>query len=102
MEARRAAGCDLSSGGTQRFATIAVYRKLRKLMYDLQLTAEQQEFRDAVRDFVAREIKPEALKSLRLESSDRTFPRELYALASQLGLRTLALSEAQGGAGRQA
>jgi hypothetical protein len=31
-------------------------------MYDLHLTAEQLEIRETVRDFVAREIKPFALK----------------------------------------
>ena len=30
-------------------------------MYNLHLTPEQQEFRDAVRDFVEREIKPAIL-----------------------------------------
>lgn len=68
-------------------------------MYNLHLTAEQLEIRETVRDFVVREIKPVAIKSSRLEADDRHFPLELLDQASQMGLRTLALSEAQGGAG---
>lgn len=68
-------------------------------MYDLHLTAEQLEIRDTVRDFVAQEIKPVALKAARLEAGDRRLPPEIFDKASQLGLRTLALSEALGGAG---
>jgi alkylation response protein AidB-like acyl-CoA dehydrogenase len=68
-------------------------------MYNLHLTAEQLEIRDTVRDFVAREIKPWANKSDRLEAMDRSLPLPLLDKASQLGLRTLALSEQAGGAG---
>ena len=68
-------------------------------MYSLHLTAEQLEIRETVRDFVAREIKPVAIKSARLEAGDRQLPLELFDQASQMGLRTLALSEALGGAG---
>jgi alkylation response protein AidB-like acyl-CoA dehydrogenase len=68
-------------------------------MYSLHLTAEQIEIRDTVRDFVAREIKPFAVKSERLEALDRSLPMDLLDQASQLGLRTLALSEDNGGAG---
>lgn len=68
-------------------------------MYNLHLTAEQLEIRDTVRDFVAQEIKPVALKAARLEAGDRRFPPEIFDKASQMGLRTLALSEALGGAG---
>jgi alkylation response protein AidB-like acyl-CoA dehydrogenase len=71
-------------------------------MYDLHLTAEQLEIRDTVRDFVAQEIKPVALKADRLESLDRSVPKDLLDKASRLGLRTLALSEALGGAGADA
>jgi alkylation response protein AidB-like acyl-CoA dehydrogenase len=68
-------------------------------MYNLHLSAEQLEIRDTVRDFVAQEIKPWAIKSERLEALDRTLPLDLLDKASQLGLRTLALSEELGGAG---
>ena len=43
-------------------------------MYSLHLTAEQREIRDTVRDFVTQEVKPIALKSSRLEASERRFP----------------------------
>jgi len=68
-------------------------------MYNLQLSAEQQEIRDTVRDFVVREIKPVALHPDRLQAEDPHFPPEILDQASQMGLRTLALSEALGGAG---
>jgi len=68
-------------------------------MYNLHLSAEQLEIRDTVRDFVVREIKPVALKADRLDAGDRRLPIELVTKASHIGLRTLALSEASGGAG---
>ena len=68
-------------------------------MYNLHLSAEQLEIRDTVRDFVAQEIKPVVLKSERLEAGDRRVPEDLLVAASQMGLRTLALSEDLGGAG---
>jgi alkylation response protein AidB-like acyl-CoA dehydrogenase len=68
-------------------------------MYNLHLGPEQREIRDTVRDFVVREIKPFALKSERLEALDRRLPLAILDQASQLGLRTLALSEELGGAG---
>jgi short-chain 2-methylacyl-CoA dehydrogenase len=71
-------------------------------MYDLHLTPEQLEIRDTVRDFVAQEIKPVALKSERLDSGDRTLLVDLLAKASQLGLRSISLPEELGGAGADA
>jgi len=68
-------------------------------MYNLHLSAEQLEIRDTVREFVTQEIKPVALKSDRLEAGDRRVPEDLLVAASQMGLRTLALSEGLGGAG---
>ena len=68
-------------------------------MYNLHLSAEQLEFRDTVRDFVAQEIKPIALKSERLEAFVRPLLMEILDKASQMGLRTMALSEENGGAG---
>jgi butyryl-CoA dehydrogenase len=68
-------------------------------MYSLQLSPEQLEIRDTVRDFVARELKPRALKPERLEASERPLLTDVLEQASQLGLRTLALSEDAGGAG---
>lgn len=68
-------------------------------MYNLHLTAEQLEFRDTLRDFVEREIKPVALHPDRLEPFEKPLLTDLLTQASQMGLRTLALSEEAGGAG---
>ena len=71
-------------------------------MYSLQLSPEQLEIRDTIRDFVTREIKPVALKADRLDQCDRTLLVDLLDQASQMGLRGLALSEDRGGAGADA
>ena len=68
-------------------------------MYDLHLTPEQLEFRDTVRDFVENEIKPAALHPDRLQPFEKPLLADLVDKASQMGLRTLALSEEAGGAG---
>ena len=68
-------------------------------MYNLHLTPEQQEFRDTVRDFVEREIKPVILHPDHLQNFSKPLPVVLIDQASQMGLRSLALSEALGGAG---
>jgi len=68
-------------------------------MYDLNLTPEQLEIRDTVRDFVEREVKPVVLHPDRLEELESRLPLGLVEKASRLGLRTLSLSEAAGGAG---
>jgi alkylation response protein AidB-like acyl-CoA dehydrogenase len=68
-------------------------------MYDLSLTSEQLEFRDTLRDFVAAEIKPAALNPQRLEPFEKPLLVDALDKASQMGLRTLALSEEAGGAG---
>jgi alkylation response protein AidB-like acyl-CoA dehydrogenase len=71
-------------------------------MYNLHLSSEQLEIRDTVRDFVTREIKPVALKAERLDVADRSLLTDLLDQASQMGLRSLALSEERGGAGADA
>jgi short/branched chain acyl-CoA dehydrogenase len=68
-------------------------------MYNLHLSPEQLQIRDTVREFVAQEIKPLALKAERLEPQARPLLVEALEKASQIGLRTLALSEEAGGAG---
>lgn len=68
-------------------------------MFNLHLTPEQLEIRETVRDFVRREIKPIALQRDRLDNFDERFPWEVLEKASQMGLRTLALSEEAGGTG---
>src|ERR1017187_4391897 len=71
-------------------------------MYNLHLSPEQLEIRDTVRDFVTREIKPVALKAERLDLANRSLLTDLLDQASQMGLRSLALSEERGGAGADA
>lgn len=68
-------------------------------MYDLHLSSEQLQIRDTVRDFVVEVIKPLALKPERLEARARPLLVEALDQAAEMGLRTLALSEEQGGAG---
>ena len=68
-------------------------------MYDLQLTAEQLEFRDAVRDFVTREVQPAAIDPKRLEPFEKPLMTDFLDQLSQMGLRGLALPEDAGGAG---
>ncbi|MBI2296007.1 MAG: acyl-CoA dehydrogenase family protein, partial [Betaproteobacteria bacterium] len=68
-------------------------------MYDLHLTPEQLEFRDTLRDFVEKEIKPVALDPQRLEPFEKPLMLDALDKASQIGLRTLMLSEEAGGAG---
>ncbi|HYH41611.1 MAG TPA: acyl-CoA dehydrogenase family protein [Burkholderiales bacterium] len=68
-------------------------------MFDLNLTADQIEFRDTVRDFVQNEVKPAALLPARLEPFEKPLLSDLLDDASRMGLRTLSLSEAAGGAG---
>jgi alkylation response protein AidB-like acyl-CoA dehydrogenase len=68
-------------------------------MYNLHLTAEQLEFRDTVRDFVEGEVKPVVLHPSHLEPFEKPLVLDLLNKASQMGLRALALSEEEGGAG---
>lgn len=68
-------------------------------MYSLHLSPEQLEIRDTVRDFVAQEVAPPAIEPKRLEARERPLLLDVLDKASQMGLRTLALSEDAGGAG---
>ncbi len=68
-------------------------------MYDLELSPEQIEIRDAVRDFVTREVKPAAIDPARLEPFEKPLMMGLLDQAAQMGLRTLGLPEEAGGAG---
>jgi alkylation response protein AidB-like acyl-CoA dehydrogenase len=68
-------------------------------MFDLRLSEEQIAIRDTVRDFVAQNVFPVATKPERLEPFDVPLAIDLVDAASELGLRTLALSEDAGGAG---
>jgi hypothetical protein len=60
----------------------------RNLMFDLNLTADQIEFRDTVRDFVQNEVKPAALLPARLEPFEKPLLSDLLDDASRMGLRT--------------
>jgi alkylation response protein AidB-like acyl-CoA dehydrogenase len=71
-------------------------------MYSLHLSPEQLEIRDTVRDFASRKIKPLALSADRLEARAKPLLMEALDQASQMGLRTLALAEGNGGAGADA
>jgi len=71
-------------------------------MYDLNLTSEQLEFRDALRDFVTREVKPAAIDPKRLEPFEKPLMMPLLRQASEMGLRALPLPEEAGGAGADA
>ena len=71
-------------------------------MYSLHLSAEQLEFRDMIRDFVTQDVKPVAIKSERLEPFEQPLLTDFVDKASQMGLRSMALSEENGGAGADA
>jgi alkylation response protein AidB-like acyl-CoA dehydrogenase len=71
-------------------------------LFNLQLSAEQLEFRDTVRDFVQNEVKPAAIHPDRLQPFDKPLLADLLEHASRMGLRTLSLSEEVGGAGADA
>jgi alkylation response protein AidB-like acyl-CoA dehydrogenase len=72
--------------------------RTKHTMYNLHLSEEQLAIREAVRDFVAGEVAAEAIKPERLEPFDVPPPADLIAAAGELGLRALALPEADGGA----
>lgn len=71
-------------------------------MYSLHLSAEQLEFRDMIREFVTQEVKPAAIKSERLEPFEQPLMTAQLDQASQMGLRSMALSEDNGGSGADA
>lgn len=71
-------------------------------MFSLKLNPEQIEIRRTVRQFAENEIKPIALTRDREEDFDKRFPWDVLAKADKLGLRTLSLSEKNGGAGADA
>ncbi|MGI9381000.1 MAG: acyl-CoA dehydrogenase family protein [Methyloligellaceae bacterium] len=68
-------------------------------MYDLNLTSEQIEFRDTIREFVREKITPAATQSERLEPFAKPLLIDLVDEVSQLGVRGLLLSETSGGIG---
>jgi alkylation response protein AidB-like acyl-CoA dehydrogenase len=71
-------------------------------MFKLNLTPEQIEFRDTVRDFVRDVVKPAVLDPARLQELPLRFPTDVLEQTAILGLRSLRLSEDVGGAGADA
>lgn len=69
------------------------------MAYQLQLSAEQQAFRDTVREFVEREVKPVVLHPNHLQDFAKPLPLALIDQAAGMGLRSLMLPEELGGAG---
>jgi alkylation response protein AidB-like acyl-CoA dehydrogenase len=68
-------------------------------MFDVRLTPEQKAFQQLAREFAQNEIKPAALVLDRKEAWEDRVPWALLRKGSQLGFRTFALSEENGGAG---
>ena len=53
-------------------------------MYDLNLTAEQLEFRETLRDFVESEVKPVALHPDRLQPFEKPLLTDVLDKAAQM------------------
>ena len=68
-------------------------------MFNLHLSAEQIEFRDTIRSFAANEIKAASILPARLEPFEKPLMRDLLSAVSELGLRSLTLSEENDGVG---
>ncbi|MCC7106788.1 MAG: acyl-CoA dehydrogenase family protein [Chloroflexi bacterium] len=68
-------------------------------MFDLRLTDEQLAIRAMVQEFVKQEVEPVALELDAIAGFEARYPWGVVVKGSQLGLRTLALSVANGGAG---
>ncbi|MDQ4082517.1 MAG: acyl-CoA dehydrogenase family protein, partial [Actinomycetota bacterium] len=61
-----------------------------------ETTREQREIRDVVHEFAAREVRPIARA---VDEADTEMPWEIWHKAADLGLTTMMLPEAYGGAG---
>ena len=68
-------------------------------MFNMSLTSEQLEFQALLCDFVTNEIKSESIKPSRLEPFDKPLMKDLLNQTSELGLRSISLSEEAGGVG---
>ena len=68
-------------------------------MFDIRLNEQQLAFRNLAREFADNEIKPRALELDKLPNWEDRIPRETLKKGSQLGFRTFALQEKNGGAG---
>lgn len=68
-------------------------------MFDIRLDDAQRAYRNLAREFAQNEIKPLALELDRRPNWEDRIPWEVLRKGSQLGLRTFALQEENGGAG---
>lgn len=68
-------------------------------MFDIRLNDTQRAYQQAARDFAQNEIKPIALELDKKPNWEDRIPWEVLKKGSQLGFRTFALSEENGGAG---
>ena len=68
-------------------------------MFDIRLNEQQLAFRDLAREFAENEIKPYALELDKKPNWEDRIPWETLKKGSQLGFRTFALQEENGGAG---
>ena len=68
-------------------------------MFDIRLNEQQIAFRDLAREFAGKEIRPYATELDRKPDWEDRIPWETLKKGSQLGFRTFALSEENGGAG---
>src|ERR1700716_3128503 len=66
---------------------------------DFTLTDDQQRWRAVARDFAERVIKPDVLRRDRLPTAAERIPWDWIRQADKLGLRTLGVTRAWGGAG---
>ncbi len=66
---------------------------------DFSLTSTQLAIRDAVREFVHKEVRPVVLERERIPRPEDAYPWDLVRQASRLGLRTLAIPRDLGGGG---
>jgi alkylation response protein AidB-like acyl-CoA dehydrogenase len=69
------------------------------IVFDIRLNEQQLAFRDLARKFAQEEIKPVALELDRKPNWEDRVPWEVLKKGSQLGFRTFALQEENGGAG---
>ena len=68
-------------------------------MFNMNLTSEQLEFRSMLREFVNEKVKIPAMNSDRLQSFHKPILNQLLTEISELGLRSLSISEELGGVG---
>ena len=68
-------------------------------MFDIRLSETHRAYRDLAREFAQNEIKPIAVDLDKKPNWEDRIPWEVLKKGSQLGFRTFALTEENGGAG---